>query len=480
MNRRELSTALATMGLGGFGSLGNIASFGGLLSLSGSAFAQSSQKDLQTLPANLLPSVAPSTAKLLALRTWPAPDSLRLALEYKGLMTVSSFLTDDGAPRLVVDMVGLTWSAEVQHQLNQVLEKNTLVERVRAAIQPSTSGNGSSMTVRAVFDLKRSAVAEVSTVPAAGNYQSRLLIDVYPAQTDLLGLWLARQNSAHDKQTKPATAPTIASVEPKAVPKLDPVVAPKPTEKSEKKPNTTPTVAATTSPAKPTAQATKKRIKTIAIDAGHGGEDPGAIGPAGTYEKDVVLSMALQLAKRLRSKLGWNVVLTREGDYFVPLAERVKKARAAQADLFVSLHADAFYTPTARGASVYALSEKGASSAAAKWIANKENNSDLVGGLNIGSKDKQLASVLLDLSTTAQIKSSLSLGKRMVAQLGGVAHMHKSHVEQASFAVLKAPDIPSLLIETAFISHPDEEQALADPTHQAKLVAAISKAIATI
>jgi N-acetylmuramoyl-L-alanine amidase len=186
------------------------------------------------------------------------------------------------------------------------------------------------------------------------------------------------------------------------------------------------------------------------------------------------------LAKRLRSKLGWNVVLTREGDYFVPLAERVKKARAAQADLFVSLHADAFYTPTARGASVYALSEKGASSAAAKWIANKENNSDLVGGLNIGSKDKQLASVLLDLSTTAQIKSSLSLGKRMVAQLGSVAHMHKSHVEQASFAVLKAPDIPSLLIETAFISHPDEEQALADPAHQAKLVAAISKAIATI
>jgi N-acetylmuramoyl-L-alanine amidase len=403
-----------------------------------------------------------------------------LALEYKGLMTVSSFLTDDGAPRLVVDMVGLTWSAEVQHQLNQVLEKNTLVERVRAAIQPSISGNGSSMTVRAVFDLKRSAVAEVSTVPAVGNYQSRLLIDVYPAQTDLLGLWLARQNNAHDKQAKPAVAPTIASVEPKAVPKLDPVVAPKPTEKSENKPNPTATASATTSPAKPTAQATKKRIKTIAIDAGHGGEDPGAIGPGGTYEKDVVLSMALQLAKRLRSKLGWNVVLTREGDYFVPLAERVKKARAAQADLFVSLHADAFFTPTARGASVYALSEKGASSAAAKWIANKENSSDLVGGLNIGSKDKQLASVLLDLSTTAQIKSSLSLGKRMATQLGGVVHMHKKNVEQAGFAVLKAPDIPSLLIETAFISHPDEERALTDPKHQAKLVAAMSKAIATI
>jgi N-acetylmuramoyl-L-alanine amidase len=363
-----------------------------------------------------------------------------------------------------------------------VLEKNTLVERVRAAIQPSIPGTGASMTVRAVFDLKRSAVAEVSTVPAVGNYQSRLLIDVYPAQTDLLGLWLARQNSTHDKQTKPSTsstAPTIASVEPKVVLKLDPIPAPvpKPPEKSADKPSPLPTP---TLPAKPIAQASKKRIRTIAIDAGHGGEDPGAIGPGGTYEKDVVLSMALQLANRLRSKLGWNVVLTREGDYFVPLAERVKKARAAQADLFVSLHADAFYTPTARGASVYALSEKGASSAAAKWIANKENNSDLVGGLNIGSKDKQLASVLLDLSTTAQIKSSLSLGKRMAAQLGGVVHMHKKNVEQAGFAVLKAPDIPSLLIETAFISHPDEERALTDPTHQAKLVAAMSKAIATI
>jgi N-acetylmuramoyl-L-alanine amidase len=474
MNRRELSTALAAMGFAGVRSIGGLGGLltGGLLTAPTIALAQA-------VPTLALPATASSTAKLLALRTWPAPDSLRLALEYKGLMTVSSFLTEDSTPRLVVDMVGLTWSAEVQHQLNQVLEKNSLVERVRAAIQPSITGAGANMTVRAVFDLKRSAVAEVSTVPAAGNYQSRLLIDIYPAQTDLLGLWLARQNAEHDKAAKPSTSPTaptapaIATVDPKVVPKLESSAATKPNVTA------TNTTAATTLP-KAIAQAPKKRIKTIAIDAGHGGEDPGAIGPAGTYEKDVVLSMALQLAKRVRSKLGWNVVLTRDGDYFVPLAERVKKARAAQADLFVSLHADAFYTPTARGASVYALSEKGASSAAAKWIANKENDSDLIGGLNIGSKDKQLASVMLDLSTTAQIKTSLSLGKRMVTQLGGVAHLHKPHVEQASFAVLKAPDIPSLLIETAFISHPDEELALADPKHQAKLVVAISKAIATL
>ncbi len=475
MNRRELSTALAAMGFAGVRNLGGLGSLltGGLLTAPTFTLAQ-------TVPALVLPPTAPSTAKLLALRTWPAPDSLRLALEYKGLMTVSSFLTDDSAPRLVVDMVGLTWSAEVQQQLNQVLEKNSLVERVRAAIQPSIAGAGGNMTVRAVFDLKRSAVAEVSTVPAVGNYQSRVLIDIYPAQTDLLGLWLARQNKEHDKTPKPATQPTapaVATVDPKAVSKVNPPpLDPTPAAK----PNVAATSTATENPPKVNAPTPKKRIKTIAIDAGHGGEDPGAIGPAGTYEKDVVLSMALQLAKRVRSKLGWNVVLTRDGDYFVPLAERVKKARAAQADLFVSLHADAFYTPTARGASVYALSEKGASSAAAKWIANKENNSDLIGGLQLNTKDKQLASVLLDLSTTAQIKTSLTLGKRLITQLGGVAHMHKQHVEQASFAVLRAPDIPSLLIETAFISHPDEERALTSPAHQAKLVAAISKAIATL
>ena len=221
-----------------------------------------------------------------------------------------------------------------------------------------------------------------------------------------------------------------------------------------------------------------KRSRIIAIDAGHGGEDPGAIGPAGTMEKDVVLTMALQLAQRMRKTYGWQVVLTRDGDYFVPLAQRVHKARAAKADLFVSIHADAFINPAARGASVYALSDKGASSAAAKWIANKENDADLVGGLNLSDKDKLLTSVMLDMSTTAQIKSSLKLGAGVLKQLNGVAHLHKKAVEQAGFAVLKAPDIPSILIETAFISHPDEERMLADPLHQTQLVFALAKAIA--
>jgi N-acetylmuramoyl-L-alanine amidase len=424
MNRREVTLGLAAMGLSG------IPRF---------VWAQ--------------------TAKLLAFRTWIAPESLRLTLEYKGVLLVDSFLTEEGAARLVIDIQGLAWSNEVQAQLNQILAKNPLVERIRAAINPQ---NGA---VRCVLDLKRAVVADVVTVAAAGSYQERLLIDIYPAHTDLLSQWLDRQQQADALSNKTVAAPLT-------VPKpVNPVVIETPA---------LPTSSATASTGAATPKTSSKPIKTIAIDAGHGGEDPGAIGPAGTKEKDVVLSMALQLAERLRSKLGWNVVLTRDGDYFVPLGERVKKARAANADLLVSIHADAFFTPTARGASVYALSEKGASSAAAKWMASKENNADTIGGLNLGKKDKLLSSVMLDMSTSAQIRSSLALGKRMVRQLGGVAHLHKQHVEQASFAVLKAPDITSLLIETAFISHPDEEQSLTDPAHQAKLVAAMSKAIATI
>lgn len=383
--------------------------------------------------------VLSQTANLVAVRTWIAPDSVRLTIEYKGVVLTDSFLKEDGTPRLVVDIQGLAWSVDVQTQLNQSFSNNPMVERVRAAINPQ---NGA---VRCVLDLKQQALADVNTVAATGNYQERLLIDIYPAQTDLLGQWLERQQ----QQGLPAS-------------KSSDLV-----EKTQAK-------------NKPPVKLETQRIKTIAIDAGHGGEDPGAVGPAGTKEKDVVLSMALQLADRLRSKMNWNVVLTRDGDYFVPLGDRVKKARAANADLFVSIHADAFFTPNARGASVYALSEKGASSAAARWMAKQENNADTIGGLNLRKKDRLLSSVMLDMSTTAQIRSSLSLGKRMIRQLGGVAHLHKAQVEQASFAVLKAPDIPSLLIETAFISHPDEERALTDPSYQAKLVAAMSKAIATI
>uniref|UniRef100_UPI0018FED1B8 N-acetylmuramoyl-L-alanine amidase n=1 Tax=Ideonella sp. A 288 TaxID=1962181 RepID=UPI0018FED1B8 len=216
------------------------------------------------------------------------------------------------------------------------------------------------------------------------------------------------------------------------------------------------------------------RLVVIAIDPGHGGEDPGAIGPTGLREKDVVLAVALALRQRLNSVPGMRAMLTRDGDYFVPLHERVRKARRVQADLFVSIHADAFMKPEARGASVFALSDRGATSAAARWMAQRENAADAVGGLNIANgQDPQVVRAMLDMSTTAQIKDSLRIGREVLERIGRVGKLHKRRVEQAGFAVLKAPDIPSILVETAFISNPDEETKLRDPAYRRELVEAL-------
>ncbi len=385
-------------------------------------------------PILALAQSTPVTAQLLAVRVWPGSNSLRLSLEYKGVLKTESFSTEEGLPRWVLTLQGLAWTSDTQTQLNQILPYNLLAEQIRAAIQANT-GN-----IRVVLDLKQTVIATVNSVNATENYQNRLLIDLHPNHNniDLLGQWLDIQNKQNGY--------------------ILPLKIKKTIQKSP-----------------------KKRLKTIAIDAGHGGEDPGAIGPTGVKEKDVVLAIALQLAQKLRSqKNPFNVVLTRDGDYFVSLADRVKQAKIARADLFISIHADAFYNPIARGASVFALSHKGASSHAARWLANKENNADLVGGVNISRSDAQLAAVILDLSTTTQINTSLKLGQKMLTQLGKIAQLHKKQVEQASFAVLKSPDIPSLLIETAFISHPDEEQLLTDFSHQMKLVDAIASVIMTL
>jgi N-acetylmuramoyl-L-alanine amidase len=219
------------------------------------------------------------------------------------------------------------------------------------------------------------------------------------------------------------------------------------------------------------------RLIVIALDPGHGGEDPGASGPSGLHEKDVVLRIGLQLRDRLNTLPNMRVMMTRDADFFVPLGERVKKARRVQADLFVSIHADAFFTPEARGASVFALSQGGATSAAARWMANRENAADAVGGVNIASKDETVMRTLLDMSTTAQIRDSLKLGGEVLGQIGKVGRLHKGSVEQASFAVLKAPDIPSILVESAFISNPEEEAKLRDPQYQAQLVEALAVGI---
>ena len=216
----------------------------------------------------------------------------------------------------------------------------------------------------------------------------------------------------------------------------------------------------------------------VAIDPGHGGEDPGAIGPSGLREKDVVLAVGLALRDRINATPGMRAMLTRDADFFVPLGDRVKKARRVSADLFVSIHADAFITPQARGASVFALSEGGASSTAARWMANRENAADLVGGVNVGtSKDATVLRAMVEMSTAAQIKDSLKLGGEVLGQIGRVGKLHKGAVEQAGFAVLKAPDIPSILVESAFISNPDEEAKLRDPDYRDKLVEALSTGI---
>jgi len=226
------------------------------------------------------------------------------------------------------------------------------------------------------------------------------------------------------------------------------------------------------------AQSRIDRLIVVALDPGHGGEDPGAVGPSGLREKDVVLAVALQLREKLNAQPGMRVMMTRDADFFVPLQDRVRKARRVQADLFVSIHADAFITPQARGASVFALSQGGASSSAARWMADRENAADLVGGINIKNRHADVMRTLLDMSTTAQIKDSLKLGSEVLGQIGKVGRLHKPHVEQAGFAVLKAPDIPSILVETAFISNPEEEARLRDPGYQARLVDALARGIA--
>ena len=254
---------------------------------------------------------------------------------------------------------------------------------------------------------------------------------------------------------------------------------PPPIEPPIPAPTAAPTAPIPQAPTPPSAEAVRQldRLIIVALDPGHGGEDPGAIGPTGLKEKDVVLSVALQLRDRINATPGMRAYLTRDGDYFVPLGERVRRARRVQADLLVSIHADAFYTPSARGASVYALSQQGASSAAARWMAERENASDAVGGINAQVSDAQVLRAMLDMSTTAQIRDSVQLGSVLLERLDSVGRLHKRRVEQAGFAVLKAPDIPSVLVETAFISNPEEEKRLAKPAYQAELADALHSGI---
>jgi len=279
-----------------------------------------------------------------------------------------------------------------------------------------------------VLDLKTATKPTVFQLQPLGQYGHRLVVDLYPAQ-------------AADPAANLPAAPL-------------------------------PPIAEAAKPAKPGVPQ-YARLITVAIDAGHGGEDPGALGANGSREKDITLALAKKLKEKIEAQENMRAVLIRDGDYFVPLGQRVTKARAVKADLFISIHADAFIKPHARGSSVFALSENGATSVAARWLAKRENEADLVGGINIDVKDPFLKRTLIDLSQTATINDSLKLGNAVLKEIGGINTLHKQQVEQAGFAVLKAPDIPSILIETAFISNPEEERRLNDPAYQDKLVDAI-------
>ncbi len=445
-------------------------------------------------------------ATILAVRIWPAPDYSRVTIESDGeLKAKPSYITNP--PRLAVDLEGI--------DLNPALKE--LVAKVRADdpnIAGIRVGQNTPGVVRLVIDLKQAIAPQIFALPPVAAYKNRLVFDLYPTSVAdplaaLINERLKELNQLQD--AKDASAAGVALGKPGAdksgstgADPLGDLIA----QRAQKAPAAGPApesnagAIAAANVAKPASSgdaraadprqseaksgdAATDRLIIIALDPGHGGEDPGAIGPGGTKEKDVVLKLAHRLRDRVnasvvqvgKARLAMRAFLTRDADFFVPLHVRVQKARRVQADLFVSIHADAFFTPRPQGASVFALSQGGASSSAARWMADKENKADLIGGLNVGAKDQQVQRALLDMSTTAQINDSLKLGSSMLGEIGRVGKLHKPRVEQAGFAVLKAPDIPSVLVEAAFISNPDEEAKLNSDEYQDQLADALMRGI---
>jgi N-acetylmuramoyl-L-alanine amidase len=357
---------------------------------------------------------------VVSSRIWPARDYTRLTLETKSETKFSVFSVKDPA-RLVVDLEMSDLSPALAELNGKLTADDPYVQGLRVA-------RNRPGIVRLVLDLKAEVKPQVFTLQPVGEYGHRLVVDIYPAvPIDPLAALIQQSDKRID-------------IEQKAEPKANDKVA---------------------------------RLATIVIDAGHGGEDPGALGRHGSREKDITLNIAKRLKSLVDAEPNMRAFLTRDGDYFLPLNMRVQKARAVKADLLVSVHADAFIRPNARGSSVFALSERRATSEMARLLAQKENDSDLIGGVQLKGQDSHVTQTLLDLSQTATIDHSLRLGSSVLRRLGGVNTLHKAHVEQASFAVLKAHDVPSILVETAFISNPEEERRLNDEDYQDKLARAI-------
>ena len=426
-------------------------------------------------------------ATILAVRLWPAPDYSRVTIESDTLLSFSQTFVPN-PPRLAVDVRGIDLNPALKELVAKVGANDPTINGIRV-------GQFGPGVVRLVVDLKQMVAPQVFTLPPVAAYQHRLVFDLYPTQVadplealiaerlqeaptapppspltgDPLGELITQKSQTPSQTAGPGTSPsnTTSSIASSAT--STGVRGQKDLKKMPPQSMSVPAPAAT------------DRLIIVALDAGHGGEDPGAIGPGGTREKDVVLRLAHRMRERINaSTVNGNAMrafLTRDADYFVPLHIRVQKARRVQADLFISLHADAFFTPDPQGASVFALSQGGASSSAARWMADKENKADQVGGLNIKARDMQVKRALLDMSTTAQIRDSLQLGGAMLGEIKRVGKLHKPRVEQASFAVLKAPDIPSVLVEAAFISNPDEEAKLNSDAYQDQLADALMRGI---
>lgn len=361
---------------------------------------------------------------MTAVRVWPAEEYTRVTLELPVQVAYTVFTLED-PHRLVIDLEGVALSPALAALPDKVTAADPYIRGIRV-------GRFKPGTVRVVLDLKQQVNPQAFPLKPIGEYGHRLVVDVYPLTPvdPLMALLMKKESPAPDPgrgEQGPA-----GSRAPEA-----------------------------------------KRLITVAIDAGHGGEDPGARGRRGTLEKDVTLAIARKLKALVDKEENLRAAMIRDGDYYIPLHLRVAKARKVNADLFVSIHADAFIKPHARGSSVFALSERGATSAAAQWLAKQENDADLIGGVNLDVPDPYLKQTLLDLSQTATIADSLKLGRAVLVELGGLNVLHKEEVEQAGFAVLKAPDIPSILVETAFISNPEEELKLRDEAYQDKMARAI-------
>jgi N-acetylmuramoyl-L-alanine amidase len=368
---------------------------------------------------------ASAATSVAAVRVWPAPEYTRVTIETDRKVNYKVFSLDK-PDRLVIDLYHTRLGAELEELPSKVTADDSFVSGARV-------GQFKPGVTRVVLELRQTVNPEHFIIKPIGAYGHRLVVDIFPAVPvdPILALLEASGAAAPAESTPPPQ-----SVEP--VP---------------------------------------KEILVVAIDAGHGGEDPGAIGRRGTKEKDVTLAIARDLKALIDKQPNMRGVLIRDDDYFVKLSKRVEKARKVRADLFVSIHADAFIKPQARGSSVFALSERGATSAAARWLAVKENEADLIGGVNIDVEDITLKQVLLDLSQTATINESLKLARSVLAEIGQINKLHKPHVEQAGFAVLKAPDIPSILVETAFLTNPAEERKLRGRRYQRKVANAVMEGI---